>query len=97
MTKDEEARRRRAARRAKAQAALNHEIARREQAAREAGFQSGRVSGASDMRHQVLEHSAKLYKLGQDTEANAVREVYRKLSSTHLSTVTTTNEEPRRG
>jgi len=87
MTKDEAARRARVKRKEKAREQLNHHIAIREQQARESGFQSGRLSGASDMRGQVLEHAGRLYKLGQDTEANAVREVYRKLSSTAVAAI----------
>ncbi len=79
MSKEEAARRARAARKHKKEIARINEIALARSQAREEGYQAGKRDGATAVRGQVLEHAGNHYKAANDVQASAVRVVYRDL------------------
>ncbi len=77
MTKQDKARRARAARKAARQTELNRRIEESRVAAHKEGFDKGVRHGTGAALALILGHAGRLYEAGQDLQAAAVRTVYR--------------------
>lgn len=84
MSKEDAARRARAARKAAKAAALNKRIEEIRVAEHKAGFDKGVRHGTGAALALILGHAGRLYEAGQDVQAAAVRSVHRQAKNEML-------------